>query len=769
MYLKKTAIMVFLILSACPLWAGSATLTPARDETVYHGSHFESGFEIQPWLSVERNTSSMIQFQFKRPPAINEAVLNLDVEEALSNPFTIYVWGVRDGSDLEDFILNQNEHWPLADEDEGTAYTHDLYDADSDVFGAQALGAFTVSSSDRNQTVAFTSSAMLDFFQADTNGTATLILTSPRGWATFARTGHDTLLPPRLFLSAPDQEYLPSDDTYVRYKRSDTFGHREYIHAKLSGGGTGSTTRIGLISFEIDEGMAVKDAQLQLDVAVMNNGNQANFYVWGIKEGSSAEELDEDNANWWRYSSFFDGSLDGVDNSPFDFYNDGAALGTFRIDSNDLNQTVSFKSEALTDLINDDSNGVITLALTRVENNGQLNTGFASKEHPTLAPPRLNLRPELAEGLITPEMEIVLMDVDGDNENDLVLVANNPDGGGFATADPFTIADYFIRIGYGLGQGTDFFDALSSSQKYSFTNAYFTVSVNTCVDSYNTQAIASDAVYELFNSLTEGREYQISTFTDRFTLEADVNSGGLSLKVALEPCRLLEITAGDFTASIDGPSAQAVLAVSEDRVTVGAEYSYFTATADLSNDSGSQAAISYGQGGGIFLDVATGGDGQYGASFPFYGNTQVSLYISADDAETIYHDVKNAENQWHGEVEDLIGTEVYNILNLENASLISQVDSAKDKVMFVKQVNDEATIFVRDAGKEALVVLQNPEVSLNQALEDITQTSGNAAAALTDFADDFSNSVSATWGDVTGWVEGTVASISQGIKNLFGW
>ena len=787
MSIKKLSLFVLFILCASTLWGGSATISASQDVYVRRG---DNNNHNDATLLVKKDGNggggntrkTIIQFEFQRPPSIDDAALYLDLIDLSGKPSeTFYVWGVKDGHAMEDFDETTTGYsdWTsiLDNSGDGTNNnTNSLHDGDSSSSGAQALGLLYATDADINHTVSFTSDALIDFMQSDTNGRVTFILTrssNSSAVSRFAALEHDTLSGPRLFISAPDYVVTANQDSYVRYGNSNVYGTSPDIFVKKSYGGTSGTTRLGIISFNLNANAAIKSAELRLDVSTLNNGTSGTFWVWAVKDKSSLENVNEETTNFHNWESVFDGSWDGIKNHSQDLYNGGNAIAKFTVYSGDLGETVYIGSDKLTNLINDDTNGKITLLLTRYNDDDDLNTGFASKEHPTLNPPALYLRPELEKGTASADMEVILADLDGDNDKEMVLVINNPDGGGFMTADPIVMADYFIKTGYGLGQGTDFFDALSSSQQYSLSNEYFTINANTCIDTYNTSAIASQAIYEAVASLAENREYPISTFTSRVTLEADLSSSGLTLSIGLEPCTLLEIKAGNFTGSIDGPSAQAVLAVSENRLTCGAEYNYFTATVGATSDTGSSASVSYSQGGGIFLDVATGDNGVYGASFPFYGNTQVSLYLSADDAVTAYNAIKNAEASWQGEAKDLIGEEVYNILNLDNVSLISHIDNARRTVMFVESVNDATTIFVRDTGKEALITIQNAGSQTanltEEALQSMTQSVDNAADELLDFAEDFSSVVSSTWSDVTGWVEGTISDIGQGILNFFGF
>ena len=779
-------ILLALFCFATQLQAGSSTINASQD--VYVRMDIPTTNKNNTNIAVRKenngasgkNNKAILQFEYQYGATLNDAMLMLDLKVFNSSATqTINVWGVLDGYTLEDFDETTTAYsdWTAIFDSSGDGTNNNrnrLHDGNpSNTGGAASLGSFSVTSADVGKTVSFTSDALIDFVQSDSNGKLTILLTASSNNSQavkFAANEDTTYSGPRLFLSADEETYTPKYDTYIRYQDdANQYDEESTIYVKLSGGGTGSTTRVGIMRFKIDKNIVAKSSDLLLDVSSLNNGSYAEFYVWGLVDSVLDNNLNE-NATWSNWEGIVDGSADGIDSSGSAIYGNGP-LGTFAIDSNDLGQTISFSSNDLNNLINDDTNGGIILLLTRATNSGALNTSFASTEHSSLEPPRLVVRPELERDTLTTDSEIRMIDVDGDNEDDMVLVVNMPDGGGMVTADPYVIADYLIQTGYGLGLDTDFYDALSSTQKVSLSDS-FNVVINTdCASSFVTSPVTADDLYNAVDSMSSEHEYQVGAFTVSTTLEADIESGEIALEISMESCTLLEVTYGNFSATIDGPSAQAAFVVTEDRIAIGAEYSYYTVTAGYTSNSGSQASISASAGGGFFVDISLGQNGVYGASFPIAGNVSVSLYISADDAEAVFNDMESILTDPEGYAYDLIGEDALENIDMDNAELVSLVNNVKQQTVYVDKAADEVTIFVRDAGEEAMMVIDNVAGITSQltetALSQVVNAGSNASEALLDYGDSISGWVTSTWSEATGWIEGTLADAGNGIIKWF--
>ena len=156
---------------------------------------------------------------------------------------------------------------------------------------------------------------------------------------------------------------------------------------KTANSGASVNTRKGVIEFDFQDPIVVKDASLMLDLSGLSNGTSGTFYVWGIDDSSALEHFNEATAHYNTFSSIFETSIDGINNNSNHLYGN-AMLGQFSVTTSDVGKTISFSSSALIDFINEDTDGVVTVILTRGSNNST-NTAFASRQHATLNPPRL--------------------------------------------------------------------------------------------------------------------------------------------------------------------------------------------------------------------------------------------------------------------------------------------------------------------------------------------------------------------------------------------
>jgi len=141
----------------------------------------------------------------------------------------------------------------------------------------------------------------------------------------------------------------------------------------------------------------VLDTELLLTTSLNNSGgsnpnpNTFNVDVFGL----SNESLD----NWVEGNGGTDNSPPGEivwNNAPANntsnnnFTGDALSLGSFFVPANPAPDTLSFSSAGLTNFINGDTNGAVTLMLRR-QAGGSKNLVLASKENATLAPPTLQV------------------------------------------------------------------------------------------------------------------------------------------------------------------------------------------------------------------------------------------------------------------------------------------------------------------------------------------------------------------------------------------
>lgn len=220
--MKRIAILP--ILAASLLAAGAARaetsiLTPSDDTYVRLDNG--NGYGKEGQLAVNKvnngasgkNRKAILEFANPGGGHVRSASLSLRVI-GFSDPGSLtsaefMVWGVRDGMSgcAESFNEGsaKNSTFPYLDKSpDGVQNEHDcLHDGDPSMTGnAEPLGTFTVLKTDVGQTVTFSSPALADFLNRDTNGIVTLAITADTNHSslvtTFAAKEHSVGQPPKL-------------------------------------------------------------------------------------------------------------------------------------------------------------------------------------------------------------------------------------------------------------------------------------------------------------------------------------------------------------------------------------------------------------------------------------------------------------------------------------------------------------------------------------------------------------------------------------------
>ena len=197
----------------------------------------------------------------------------------------------------------------------------------------------------------------------------------------------------------------PNLDTFIRMGVNHSHGNDELIMVKRENGGSGSNNFKGILQFDYIPSNRTGDVTLYLDLVMFDRQSSgaptsATFYVWGLKDSYPQNFYEGMTA-----LGAFDSSGDGVHNGHSSLYDGnpsqsgGQAIGTFTVTSSDLHSTISFSNAGLTDFLATDTDGVVTLLLTRATDSSHLMTAFASKEHHLNSPPRLHM--ELEDEIIT--------------------------------------------------------------------------------------------------------------------------------------------------------------------------------------------------------------------------------------------------------------------------------------------------------------------------------------------------------------------------------
>jgi len=161
--------------------------------------------------------------------------------------------------------------------------------------------------------------------------------------------------------------------------------------------GTSGLDRNTYLRFDISglsalEGMTLTNATLEIDLIDEGIGTNHNIYVAVIAEDAMAETFDE----YLLSSSISPPSSNDVWSSTSDEAVDftkvfgGAPVGSFVIHTNDNSKTMKFDAPGLLEAIRADTDGVLSLVLYRTFDSSA-GDSFASKEHATLFPPRIDV------------------------------------------------------------------------------------------------------------------------------------------------------------------------------------------------------------------------------------------------------------------------------------------------------------------------------------------------------------------------------------------
>ena len=174
---------------------------------------------------------------------------------------------------------------------------------------------------------------------------------------------------------------------------------------KQSVSGSTYNHHAGVLEYEFNASEFTGDVTLFLDVAAFDRDSSSSpdsmkIYVWAMVDGASLVELDEDTAYYNHVNALLDRSNDGVRNSHASL---AGSMGTFTVYESDLGGTVEFSSAELTQLVADDTDGIITLFLTGYSGGDEVQVGFATKENSGYGAPRLFV--EMGEEIATPTID----------------------------------------------------------------------------------------------------------------------------------------------------------------------------------------------------------------------------------------------------------------------------------------------------------------------------------------------------------------------------
>lgn len=189
-------------------------------------------------------------------------------------------------------------------------------------------------------------------------------------------------------LSNAELIFTPTDDACIQDGASHT-GSWSVIIVVRDPYNTTEHSRKSYLRFDISS-LSQPAASAEFSLAINNLGSTPGervIVVWGL--------IDESLDNWSEDTITWDNAPGNDVSSTWEFDATKAVqLGTFTVSDDDYSagDIVTFSSPALTNFVNSDTNGYITIMLSRQDTSGAW-ISCASKEHTSLPAPKLTIIP----------------------------------------------------------------------------------------------------------------------------------------------------------------------------------------------------------------------------------------------------------------------------------------------------------------------------------------------------------------------------------------
>jgi hypothetical protein len=775
-------------------------ITPSDDTYVRYDNTETHGGE--PNLVVKQSgggsgstvRKALIEFPIENASKVTEAEIYLDVQMfndtggATSAGF--FLWGIEDGAsgeNVNEATATYGAYDHIFSEDSNGVHSWHVFcpSSDDEVTNCpNALAYFVVRNTDLNTTIRISNAQLLEFVNADTNGRLTFVITRYTNSGSlntaFASKESTVLNGPRLAVES-EESIAVGDDLHVRYGDSVSYGGDSNVYVKYTGG---TNNRWGFFEFNLGAARDVEQATLYLDLTTYAFGSggtppaSTTFNVFAIRDDNALENLSE-SANYSAMSSIVELSTDGAVDSAVE------SLGTLTVSAADLNGTVAFTSQALADFITDDQDGRISLMLTRAPisgiNNFDFNTGFASGEYATVSSrPSLALRYDHGDASGVAQRTLMYRDVDHDGEEDLILVVEFPGGGGAIVHDPWLIAASLLMTGPGLGDATDFWEALSGEQQghllwtmdelaHSISGPSGSVSAGDLEGSVDAVLLSAEG-----NTGLGYVEVEVATFEGDLDLAIEDGSFGFSVRSSVVSFQMTN-EAG-ITTEIEIGSAAAAYMVTKNSYTVGAEANLVSVRQTIGDEGGTYGGVSTGLGEGFWFDMAAGRSDQYGFTLSVPGiPIGVEIYIKGSDAvaawEAIEYWVGTAadelvewtEGAWQDSITWADGTMVIVADAAEDAVIWIQVE-ATGAYMVVEQAGQQVEIWFADATS---TTAQGVSAAVGATVDGIEDATGAAEAWLTSSTSAGLDAVTSAMSDASGWIVGTVDDAGDAIDDAW--
>ncbi|MCR9294179.1 MAG: dockerin type I domain-containing protein [bacterium] len=182
--------------------------------------------------------------------------------------------------------------------------------------------------------------------------------------------------------------HVPNDDTYVRDNGETTDHGSEGLILVKDTGPNETVQRVGVIEFPLPQAPeSLQHASIGLQLGYYNSTENVEFtfYVWGIRDGWSGENFDENGVTWSHFNPPLDqlrlNSVSSSNSALYDPIPGGSVdpLGSITVLGSQLNEEFVIGGQQVLDFLKTDTNGRVSVFVTRAENSGII-TGFYSKD-----------------------------------------------------------------------------------------------------------------------------------------------------------------------------------------------------------------------------------------------------------------------------------------------------------------------------------------------------------------------------------------------------
>ena len=285
---------------------------------------------------------------------------------------TIKVYGLTDES---------LDNWDPAKTTWNNAPANDISSASGvETNKAVFLGDFSVAYEDTGSSRRFSSSALVDFLNADSNGKVTFILCRPESVETYsgwnlllAGDDHELYAPPQLTLSSDITTLSGSNGISGRVSADGVslFGVPGGWHLKNDAGKLTRFTRKGYIRFDLSQLDTDKVTGSSLNLSLYIIDNIHHYY--GQEQTLSVYGLTDESLDSWNPAEMTWDNAPGNDTNSATEVNSAitAALGEIKIEPrSSVGAIKSLSGKALDDFLNADTNDKVTFIISRKNTKG---------------------------------------------------------------------------------------------------------------------------------------------------------------------------------------------------------------------------------------------------------------------------------------------------------------------------------------------------------------------------------------------------------------